>query len=844
MTEKAPTIGRSGSSPETGLSTGVWRKITELLDGLAELGPEARQAKIEAAEAADPELGRYVETFLRDAELLRETRRRSPLDDLPSLRDLEDVDLAGAELGAYRLGRRIGRGGMGEVYLAERVDGELERQVAIKVSRAGLDPRAEALFSVERDILARLTHPGIARLYDAGHENGLAYLVMEYIDGVPIDAHCRDKNLDFEARLRLLIDVCRAVHYAHQNLVLHRDLKPGNILVLPTGEPKLLDFGISGWLRKDASGEIDAVSTENVDAFTPGFASPEQENPSRGAVGMTSDVFSLGRVLEYLVPPLIMASDRRSEDLVYVLKRALAPDPAARYPSAEQLAEDLERLLAHRPVVARPRSRLHTTRLFCRRNRGWVLAASLLMALLVGVGAVAVYQADVAQQAAAQAEQEKRAVLRLSDIRRLTELEAQAENLWPMHPRQVAAMDAWLASADALRARLDGHRSTLAEIEARLELGVVATDDVKALWWQRDILRRLTDGLDAWGGESGLVSEIETRRELATTLEARSVGAYDGAWREALAGLKARPHYGGLSLAPQIGLVPLGFDPQSDLLEVAVLDTGEIPARDVAGALQIEQDMAVVLVLLPAGPAVLGAQDEDPSAPNYDPDAMRGADDPMPPISADFEPFFLSKFELTQNQWARLTAGSWPSQQNAKFSKNPINGEPLPLHLPVEQVNWSDADRWLRRHNLRLPSEAEWEYGARAGTDTPWWSGRAATSLADAGNVADQYLKSWGGNPEWPYTLELDDGHSVPAPIGTYRANAFGLHEIHGNVGEWCAGAVDVDSRYGSTPELRIVRGGSWWYTAQYAKITYRLKGAESNALADVGMRPARSLDD
>src|SRR4051812_19381385 len=219
----------------------------------------------------------------------------------------------GQRLGDYELLREIGRGGMGTIYLARRADQEFEKEVAIKILKRGTDTE-EVLrrFRSERQILAQLEHPNIARLIDAGTSpDGLPYFVMEYVDGIPITDFCDAAKLDLRERIELFAGVCAALHFAHQNLVVHRDLKPGNILITAEGEPKLLDFGIAKLLSP--GGDFVQTTIHNQQRFTPAYASPEQ---IRGeAVTTASDVYSLGALLYHLLagdPPHRFANEHPS----------------------------------------------------------------------------------------------------------------------------------------------------------------------------------------------------------------------------------------------------------------------------------------------------------------------------------------------------------------------------------------------------------------------------------------------------------------------------------------------------------------------------------------------------
>jgi serine/threonine protein kinase len=259
--------------------------------------------------------------------------------------------------GPYRVIRPIGSGGMGAVYLAERADGEVEQLVAIKVVRSAELPAFHERFLRERHILASLSHPGIARLLDAGHTSeGEPYLVMEYIDGVTIDAFCAD--LDLRGVLKLFLQVCEAVSYAHRNLIIHRDLKPSNILIDSTGRPKLLDFGIAKIL--DTAEE----SRTLVRILTPEYASPEQ---IRGEAHSTAtDIYSLGAVLQ----KLLRGKPELPRDVGFIIGKAMRAEPEDRYATVDAFALDVGAFLENRPVGARSGNAWYRARKFLRRY--WV----------------------------------------------------------------------------------------------------------------------------------------------------------------------------------------------------------------------------------------------------------------------------------------------------------------------------------------------------------------------------------------------------------------------------------------------------------------------------------------
>ncbi len=310
--------------------------------------------------------------------------------------------------GHYQLVRRVGQGGMGAVYEAQRVD-DFHKKVALKIIRHEFDSDfARTRFQQERQLLATLEHPYIARLLDGGESNdGAPYLVLEFVDGIPLNEY--NAMLDRAARLRLFLKVCEAVEHAHRNLVIHRDLKPANILVTPAGNPKLLDFGIAKLL--DSSATQTAFT-----ALTPDYASPEQVRNL--PISTASDVYSLGVILYQLLtdrrPYTLSAStafemDRviceqppeppgLGDELDYIILMALRKEPERRYSSVQRLADDIERYLDHRPVSAQPDTSFYRARKYFRRHWIWLAAASIALTAICAGAGVAVYQARQARR--------------------------------------------------------------------------------------------------------------------------------------------------------------------------------------------------------------------------------------------------------------------------------------------------------------------------------------------------------------------------------------------------------------------------------------------------------------
>lgn len=422
------------------VSATTWNTLSELLDEALDLEPAARAQWIERLDQTQPALALSVRKLL-SAHASSETA--DVLAELPALSTLLDTAVrvpglaANDRVGPYRLKRELGSGGMADVWLAERADGAFTREVALKLPLVNRMRRDLAQrFARERDILARLEHPHIARLYDAGvSEDGLSYLAMEYVDGWPVTQYCDARRLELPERLHLFVQVLDAVQYAHANLIIHRDLKPSNILSTADGQARLLDFGIAKLLQGETTRQTQLTQLAGR-ALTPDYASPEQIKGE--PLTIATDVYSLGVVLHELLTgqrpyklkfdsvgqlelaiistdpskpsttPTVEAALLRSVtprrlaralsgDLDTIVLKALAKSPTERYATIAEFAQDLQRHLEGRPVLARPASTWYRLSKFVTRYRWTVGGVSAAALALIVFALFAVAQARQAR---------------------------------------------------------------------------------------------------------------------------------------------------------------------------------------------------------------------------------------------------------------------------------------------------------------------------------------------------------------------------------------------------------------------------------------------------------------
>ena len=427
-----------------------WNKIKDIFAAALERDPAERTTYVEQACASDPELRGEVISLLAAHDTAEGFIEQEAAQRVGLASAAPKKDWIGRRLGPYRIVGEAGRGGMSQVFKAVRDDQQYEKQVAIKLLKPGLDTDSLLRrFKAERQILAQLSHPNIAHLLDGGAtEDGAPYLVMEYIEGKPIDAYCDDRELGVNERIDLFRSLCSAVHYVHQHLMVHGDLKCGNVLVTQQGVVKLLDFGIARLLGPTPAAGSEEPRATTFFALTPEYASPEQVRGEQ--ISTASDVYSLGVVLYRLLsgelphkaagsttwalaekiceldpaPPSATANETTAGysrfaktlrgDLDNIVLKTLKKAPDERYSSAEQLSEDLRRYLRGFPVEARPDTTTYRVRKFAQRHRSAAIAAGLFVAALIAGIVTTSWQAHRADVERLRAERH------LNDLRELT----------------------------------------------------------------------------------------------------------------------------------------------------------------------------------------------------------------------------------------------------------------------------------------------------------------------------------------------------------------------------------------------------------------------------------------
>ena len=481
--------------------------------------------------------------------------------------------------------------------------------------------------------------------------------------------------------------------------------------------------------------------------------------------------------------------------------------------------------------------------------------------LLAGLGVIELERGKAEESAEFAAQQTElvqkslKELQELSDTQKLRELMVKSDSLWPARPEKTDDMTAWLTDAQQLIDLLPRHRKHLEDLR---QLGAEfqdtngnkryrfkeATDQ-----WVHNTLSELVDNLEQL--EQNDFPQMQARLVFANRIAQESISDAQEQWDNAISAIEQSPQYGGLKLSPQLGLVPLGENPDSGLWEFWHIQSGLKPQQDSKGRLILNEQTGIVLVLIPAGEFWMGAnksRKKRKSEGNVDPRARQKE---MPSHQVSIGAFFLSKYELTQGQWLKIM-GNNPA---AYAIGREMNGRTVTPQHPIEQVSWSESMTAMMRYDLTLPTEAQWEYANRAGTDTVYWTGNTVSSLQGAANISDQRSRERGAPESWAVESVLRDEYIIHGPVGQLRANPFGLHDTSGNVWEWCS------DRYGEytfpvkplTGERvvedenapRLFRGGGFRANSIHVRSAdrYSIYATDYRAY-DVGVRPARPIEE
>jgi len=800
------------------------RLLGDRFHALVELPLEERETRLRDLARADAGLAADLRSLLRADDAAADTLAPLPAD-LGVDASSGGVLVPGARAGPYAIVRLLDSGGMGDVYEAQA--DHPRRRVALKVLRtAWLGERELRRFEFEAEVLARLQHPNIAVVLESGmHTVGttrLPWIAMELLEGArDVRTFSREQGLALRERVALFLQACEAVAHGHEKGVIHRDLKPGNLLVDATGRLKVIDFGIA---RADDAGRVELTQTGEVFG-TIRYMAPEQlEGLSRADA--RSDVYSLGVVLYELAvgrspfqidgltasqAAVAIGGDRDAtqrfprsvpRDLGWIAGRAAHPDPDRRYASVHALCEDLSRWLAGAPVEAGPPSARYRMSKFARRHRAVVGSALVVFAVLVAaiLGISESY---------AKVREERDRVLLLADSRELEQLRARAKHLWPVGPALVGPLRKWLADASEIERRRRFHERAAEQLAA-----IEAPTNEES--WEQEASAQLLTSFDDLFGADGTRASVERRLQRAETLVDSTIAGAEARarWDEAIAYAAGSPWYVDTSLAPQLGLLPIGPDPETGLLEFVDVETGAVPTRGPGGMLRLDTETGVVLVLLPGGDAELGPPEADVAALMS---MLEDEEEAPPRFTVFLRPFFLAKHELTVAQWRRMEG---EARRASSHGMEPATG-----------MDWFEARRVLLQHRLDLPTEAQWEYAA-------WGPNpRDAASLPD-GRMA----------------FSVDTSASAQ-PVDRAEPGPFGLRGLFDNASEWCLDAAggEVTAREPGTglslrPETdaRVNRGGSYQTTAKEPTLLDRpwvhFQQAATARFDWLGIRPARAV--
>jgi formylglycine-generating enzyme required for sulfatase activity/tRNA A-37 threonylcarbamoyl transferase component Bud32 len=777
--------------------------------------------------------------------------------------------------------RELGRGGMGVVYEAWDID--LQRVVALKVLRESAAPPAQRRLMLDRfleeaQVTGQLQHPGIVPIHELGiDETGALYYTMPLIKGrtlLDILASLRadDAQWTLARVVAVLQRTAEAIGFAHSKGVVHRDLKPANIMVGRFGETYVLDWGLAKVLgprtmagapngdesvvettrrlRAASSPDSSLVTIAGDVLGTPSYMPPEQATGNLDQLAPPADVYALGailytalaghppyqepgssrgaeHVLERLVAapprPLAEAAPAAPAELVAIAEKAMARSSRDRYRDLAEVGEELRAFLEVRVVRAHASGPWAELRKWVARNRAVAVSSTALVMVMVGgTSGIAWLSARESENLAAknlELGHERDVAQANADKAAVRDLE---EDL-ARHGLDAPGMDRarrWLRTFAGLDARRGRYREALADPAA----STLARDPRVT----SELLVELVARIDELQPECARVDRLVLDHERAqSALLADSAG-----WRVAGDAVARDPRFIGFTLAPRLGLAPLGADPHSGLQEFWCVASGARPRRHPeTGSVTPRVGDALVLVLVPGGQVALGSPLGEP---------QQGHDEFERVV--DLAPFFIAKYEVTQDQWLRVM-----DRLGVKYPEGfgiPVQPTVTSLH-PVETVNLSEAISFARRIGLSLPSEDEWEHACRAGTRTMFcWGGPG--DLDGRENLADKRFSLRAKDLSDDFILfENDDGYVTHAPVGSYAANPFGLHDMHGNVSEWTRSEYVEDRRPGAVSEVggdagrTVIRGGNYMFGWHFARAATRLPWVATTSNETIGFRPA-----